>query len=1438
MEDPRSILPPGTRLELLSTGSIFEITGNPIGYGGGGIIYPAKRLNLQNGVLQPDGILYALKECYPVSARYRFRRDERGEIVPQNPDDPQQQESLQNAKRRHIQEKERNQAVHMTANRILPILEASEVIALTLPGGEKATVSNAVSIMESLEIKGRALRDCLLECRRFTAMETCRILQQLLIALKEVHKAGFLHLDIQGGNVFLRGTLEDRSDILTLIDFGSARPMIDGRTAPIEDRLIFTSHGFSAPEILLHNDSRLQLGVEADLYSVGCMGLYLLTGHRADPNLLLMNRSRKYIRPNQMRRSGCPSHLQDRLQELLAKALEIEPENRYHSADEMLQEVNELLEALQPVKSILASVKYDAFICYKHGPVDSAAAKTLQQKLEHFYTVRGRSQKRKPFRRVFVDEGELSACANFGQQIRDALANSRWLIVICSPDTPSSPWVQLEIHTFLEIHGEAARARILTVLTSGSPETSFPPCLRGDGKGDGESFAADARGKTVREVQNKLKGDALLQIASAMLETTFDTLKQRRMIYSLQRVAAVTAGFLLAAVAFAVYALNRSNLIARQAARIEEEYQNALINESLFLSEQAEKRLADNDPIGAMELALKALPSQRQERPVVTEAEFVLSKALGIYKTPSAAMDTVTAVGMIETDCDHFFLDDSGQYLFAWKNHENAVQLWNTQTLSMIRELLPDEGIYETSEGLLLPEQHSLMIWINGQVRCIDYMTGEQRWKYDKENIIAVCASEDRSALVVFSQAKGFLEAGDDPAQNTRCLDVLSTDTGELLRSISFSIDAGHYAGLDFVISPDLQWAAVTASDMGDKIYDCHSSLYLIRLETGSCQKLFDSDTEILFMAFVGNRLALLRGTGYTLTTKNANATYQYIEPYQTQIEVYDLLTREKVWGVGRVYRLRDNSIDWIKLVPYDTGETTGDGLLVTFCDQCVLLDWDTGSVLREYELNGDALNIRCRGNGFDTLNADGSYSSANYSLDTVINIPYFGESITAACRYGDQIYVQSSPMFYEDCTIRQYMLNKYDDSYTPVFDTDLSGWAYNDYRYTSDGIRMVLAKDNQIRYMDSADGTDLTHEIDERYGFSPYSILGISMDAERVYWRSWNRDSDLWITACVTDLLSGETRQIPVPQKPAEHVIVLDTLYWEEKLLFTVRIGDDPEAQVGVFLWNLTQNTLTEVYRHRLAPAEDPADEEKKYLWEDYQYDSLEWDAPANQVCFATCTNQTKTLRHLFCVDLNTGDAAVISPDFPMEKDNDEFFLWNKGCYLWNTSRSMAYFEYGDHTYAAGANGALMYCFPENAACLRFSPDGNTLLLFSEDCVISQYRVSDGTCMGSIDLRDHLEISKVFDPEYLKWEVIDEFTLAVLSDRDKTGALLDLSGDTPKIKAVLNQCIGYNPRDDRFLAAEPSTIGLKTPTIGTFQRYSLETLIEKANKILANHTD
>ena len=198
--------------------------------------------------------------------------------------------------------------------------------------------------------------------------------------------------------------------------------------------------------MLLHNDGTLRLDCRGDLYSVGYLLLLLITGKKYTSKDIITTKNGNYISGFRQKKLNCPKHLLPFLKTILVRSLCTEPSERYSSAEEMLSDVEQLINALSPAKSSLYSVSYDAFICYRHGETDSKVAMKLQQELEHLRVPKGVTTKpgNKPIQRVFVDEGELSSCADFGMQIREALKNSEYLIVICSPDTPDSPWVNSE----------------------------------------------------------------------------------------------------------------------------------------------------------------------------------------------------------------------------------------------------------------------------------------------------------------------------------------------------------------------------------------------------------------------------------------------------------------------------------------------------------------------------------------------------------------------------------------------------------------------------------------------------------------------------------------------------------------------------------------------------------------------------------------------------------------------------------------------------------------------------------------------------------------------------------------------------------------------------------------------------------------------------------
>ena len=119
---------------------------------------------------------------------------------------------------------------------------------------------------------------------------------------------------------------------------------------------------------------------------------------------------------------------------------------------------------------------YNAFISYRHAPLDSKVAEHVQRSLEHFSIPRSIRKKTgvKRIERIFRDKDELPITSDLTETISNALEKADYLIVICSPNTKESMWVQREIEYFLKNH---TKKQILTVLADGEPEDVIPEIL-------------------------------------------------------------------------------------------------------------------------------------------------------------------------------------------------------------------------------------------------------------------------------------------------------------------------------------------------------------------------------------------------------------------------------------------------------------------------------------------------------------------------------------------------------------------------------------------------------------------------------------------------------------------------------------------------------------------------------------------------------------------------------------------------------------------------------------------------------------------------------------------------------------------------------------------------------------------------------------------------
>ena len=165
--------------------------------------------------------------------------------------------------------------------------------------------------------------------------------------------------------------------------------------------------------------------------------------------------------------------------------------------------------------------EYYAFISYKRE--DEKWARWLQHRLEHFKlpsNLNGRTDLPKEIRPIFRDTTELTP-GNLPDQIQKALEHSKFLILICSPRSAKSEWVNKEVETFLSL---GRLPQIIPFIVEGEPFSSNPEeeCFP-------EAILSLPKEKELLGVSIDTMGReaAALKVIARMMELRFDILWQR-----------------------------------------------------------------------------------------------------------------------------------------------------------------------------------------------------------------------------------------------------------------------------------------------------------------------------------------------------------------------------------------------------------------------------------------------------------------------------------------------------------------------------------------------------------------------------------------------------------------------------------------------------------------------------------------------------------------------------------------------------------------------------------------------------------------------------------------------------------------------------------------------------------------------------------------------
>ncbi len=241
--------------------------------------------------------------------------------------------------------------------------------------------------------------------------------------------------------------------------------------------------------------------------------------------------------------------------------------------------------------------RYTAFISYRHEPVGRKWAMWLHRAIEGYRVPKSLVKQGKSARRVgrvFRDEEELAASADLSKEIDAALSQSAYLIVVCTPETPKSRWVNAEVERFAAM---GRKDRILALLVSGEPHESFPPALLALG----EPLAADVRDLNA-DGPRHTRGQAKLRLIATLLGLNFDDLRNREQRRQQARI--LTGAVVALAVAagmggLSLYAFGQKRLADTRLVEVQEEKAEAQRqrDEAEKQRKEAERRRAESEAV-------------------------------------------------------------------------------------------------------------------------------------------------------------------------------------------------------------------------------------------------------------------------------------------------------------------------------------------------------------------------------------------------------------------------------------------------------------------------------------------------------------------------------------------------------------------------------------------------------------------------------------------------------------------------------------------------------------------------------------------------------------------------------------------------------------------------------------------------------------------------
>jgi hypothetical protein len=285
-------------------------------------------------------------------------------------------------------------------------------------------------------------------------------------------------------------------------------------------------------------------------------------------------------------------------------------------------------------------MRYRAFFSYARA--DDKVANWLHRQLDGYRTPKalvGTEGELGPvpakLHPIFRDRTDLESGGHVDAALQQALEESETLIVLCTPTSAKSHWVNHEVETFLKLGREAAMFPVIAggVPDSGDPDTEcFPPALRNKGL-----LAADLR--DIKLPTGQLVGDGReggrLKLIAGLLGVKLDALvqrerrRQRQVVAALGAAALTFAGVAVAAGSFWWLSAQRANTIQTQSLDIVEksraivrERDRAVKNEH---DRAIQQKRAEDEALRAV--TAEGVAKEQRDKAIQTISDLLLERA-------------------------------------------------------------------------------------------------------------------------------------------------------------------------------------------------------------------------------------------------------------------------------------------------------------------------------------------------------------------------------------------------------------------------------------------------------------------------------------------------------------------------------------------------------------------------------------------------------------------------------------------------------------------------------------------------------------------------------------------------------------------------------------------------------------------------------------------